>query len=61
MTRHDDVKAVQVWLNVPFDEKDQVKALGAHWDPVRRLWWVEDQADLSAFERWLQWPTRAQR
>lgn len=31
----------RLYLNVPFEENDQVKALGAHWDPQRRQWWVD--------------------
>jgi hypothetical protein len=26
----------RVWLDVPFAEKDQAKALGARWDPQAR-------------------------
>ncbi len=40
-------------LQVPFAEKDQAKALGARWDPVKRVWYVQNASDLSAFSRWL--------
>lgn len=40
-------------LQVPFAEKDEAKRLGARWDPARRLWYVQNAADLSAFSRWL--------
>lgn len=40
-------------LRVPFAEKDEAKRLGARWDPGRRLWYVQNAADLSAFSRWL--------
>lgn len=42
-----------VWLNVPFAEKDQAKALGARWNPARKKWYVKDLADLSPFEAWV--------
>jgi hypothetical protein len=42
-------------LKVPFAEKDEAKALGARWDPAKRLWYTQS-ADLSAFERWLPAP-----
>lgn len=42
-------------LKVPFAEKDQAKALGARWDPAKRLWYTQS-ADLAAFERWLPAP-----
>ncbi len=40
-------------LQVPFAEKDQAKRLGARWDAARKLWYVENAADLSPFTRWL--------
>lgn len=40
-------------LQVPFAEKDQAKALGARWDPAKRVWYVQNASDLSAFSRWL--------
>lgn len=30
----------KVFLNVPFERKDEVKALGAKWDPEHRGWWL---------------------
>ena len=39
-------------LKVPFAEKDEAKKLGARWDAARKLWYVENKADLSAFARW---------
>lgn len=40
-------------LSVPFAEKDEAKALGARWDPVRKCWYVQDK-DLAPFERWVR-------
>jgi Domain of unknown function (DUF5710) len=28
----------RMWLDVPFAEKDEAKALGAQWDPQARRW-----------------------
>lgn len=44
-------------LQVPFAEKDDAKGLGARWDPARKVWYVENKADLSPFARWL--PTQS--
>ena len=33
---------VRIYLNVPFDEKDIVKAQGAKWDPEEKKWWVQE-------------------
>ena len=39
-------------LDVPFEEKDQAKALGAKWDAQARAWFVPEGVDPSAFARW---------
>jgi hypothetical protein len=30
-----------------------VKALGARWDPAKKLWYITDVADLTPFMRWI--------
>jgi Domain of unknown function (DUF5710) len=40
-------------LNVPFHEKDEAKALGARWDPQRRLWYVPDNIDSLPLRKWM--------
>lgn len=40
-------------LQVPFAEKDQAKGLGARWDASKRIWYVQNVSDLTAFARWL--------
>lgn len=40
-------------LNVPFAEKDQVKALGAIWEPEQKRWVVPAGLDLEPFKAWL--------
>ena len=40
-------------LVVPFSEKDEAKALGARWDPAKKLWYVDKVPDLAPFARWL--------
>lgn len=40
-------------LDVPFDEKDAVKKLGARWDGGRKTWYVPEGVSLSGFEKWL--------
>ena len=39
-------------LKVPFAEKDEAKQLGARWDAVKKVWYVQDK-DLAPFARWL--------
>ena len=40
-------------LKVPFADKDQVKALGAHWQPDQKRWVVPKGRDLTLFQSWL--------
>lgn len=52
------VKSVKkVYLNVPFDDKDEAKGLGARWDPAKKKWYVRSVDDLAAFDKWI--PKRA--
>lgn len=43
----------KIRLNVPFNEKDQAKALGATWDAAARAWFIPARKDRSKFKRWL--------
>lgn len=40
-------------LNVPFADKDQAKALGAYWQPDKKLWFVPAGLELAPFKAWL--------
>lgn len=44
--------AKRVYLAVPFEEKDQARALGARWDKEQRVWYVGDKAGAAALDRW---------
>ncbi|MCW3476236.1 zincin-like metallopeptidase domain-containing protein [Limobrevibacterium gyesilva] len=48
----------RTYLAVPYDEKDDAKALGAKWDPQAKAWYVPAGVDLEAFSPWL--PARGQ-
>ena len=43
-----------IFLNCPFNEKDECKALGAKWDPERKRWYVPDGIDASSFQKWIE-------
>jgi hypothetical protein len=45
-------------LEVPYSEKDLAKALGARWNPARKVWYVVDRNDLAPFAQWLPQPPR---
>src|SRR5260364_352195 len=48
----------RTYLFVPFNEKEEAKALGARFDAQRKAWYVPDHLDLSSFKRWVE-PPRA--
>ena len=41
------------YLNVPYAQKDEAKALGARWDRTQRKWYVPAGLAPEAFSRWL--------
>ena len=45
--------AERFYLNVPIEEKDAAKALGARWDGEHKKWWCHP-ADKEKFSKW--WP-----
>ena len=52
--RRPDNRGMRTNLIAPYADKDKVKALGARWDATRKLWYVENVADLTPFARWLE-------
>jgi hypothetical protein len=44
---------VKHYLEVPYAQKDQAKALGARWDPARKKWYVPGGIDVAAFAAWI--------
>ncbi len=45
--------AGRIWLNVPFDQKDRAKSLGARWDAQHRSWWVPKHYKDQRLWRWV--------
>ncbi|MFJ5220713.1 DUF5710 domain-containing protein [Streptomyces sp. NPDC088354] len=41
----------RLWLDVPFAEKDEAKAVGARWDGTARRWYAP-RSGMTALERW---------
>ena len=39
-------------LEVPFAKKDEVRSLGARWDPSGRTWYIPPGLDPRPFQRW---------
>lgn len=44
---------MRINLNCPFKDKDKVKALGAKWDSIQRVWYIVDVEDLTPFMYWI--------
>jgi hypothetical protein len=43
----------KTYLNVPFAQKDEAKALGAKWDAAKKKWYVPPGVAVEQFERWM--------
>ena len=42
------------YIQCSYAQKNQCKALGAHWDPARKQWFVPSHLDPEIFAKW--WP-----
>jgi hypothetical protein len=42
----------KTYLNVPFAQKDEAKALGARWDAIKKKWFVPAGKDVALFAKW---------
>lgn len=45
---------MKVFINVPFEEKNQVKELGARWDNDIKSWYIPESLDKELFKKWKQ-------
>lgn len=50
-----EVTLTKTWLDVPYAEKDEAKALGARWDSEARRWYAP-QPDTAGLDRWVALP-----
>ena len=46
---------MQIWLNVPFAEKDRAKKLGCWWSPGHKKWYMinPDSKTLNKLQKWI--------
>ncbi|MEQ9345665.1 MAG: zincin-like metallopeptidase domain-containing protein [Thalassospira sp.] len=49
----------RIYLNVPFSEKDEAKALGAKWDRRAKAWYARDDMEIEPFKRWQETKAKA--
>lgn len=43
----------RTYLHVPFEEREQVRELGAQWDSDSKCWFIDSALDPAPFNRWL--------
>jgi putative DNA primase/helicase len=43
-----------LYLNVPYNEKDEAKSLGAKWDREKQSWYIPEELDRLRFLKWLE-------
>ncbi len=51
---------LKTYLNVPFAQKDEAKALGAKWDPANKKWYVPGGLDAALFTKWQLSPGKSE-
>lgn len=49
-----DPALFRMYINVPYSEKDEAKAMGAKWDKQEKSWFVESEIDQTPFKKWLE-------
>src|SRR5215469_16283743 len=42
----------RIYLAVPYDERNEAKAVGARWDPVKKAWYVGPEVDPAKLAKW---------
>lgn len=53
MTDYSTDKKTNLYLEVPYVEKEVVKKLGANWDPIKKKWFIPHDMDIELFKQWL--------
>lgn len=45
---------MDIFLNVPYAEKDLAKSKGAKWNPTKKKWYIDDYKKLPQMKQWLE-------
>jgi len=43
-----------MYINVPYSEKNDAKALGAKYDFIKKQWFVPESLDIKLFDKWIK-------
>ena len=49
----------KIFINCPYKQKEEAKALGAKWDPSVKKWYVPEGLDIQLFAKWIEDGNRA--
>jgi len=44
---------MRINLQVPYEDKEEAKRLGAIWDVARKTWYIQNKEDLRPFLKWI--------
>lgn len=42
-----------IYLNCPFEEKDECKKFGGKWDPKKKQWYIPEGVAPENFSKWI--------
>ena len=41
-----------IYLNVPYEDKEEAKELGCKWNAKRKKWFIENPKDRALYKKW---------
>ena len=44
----------RIYLNCPFDDKEECKELGGRWDGDEKRWYITSEMDSEPFSKWIE-------
>ena len=44
---------INIYINCPYNEKDECKQLGARWDIDKRQWYIPAGLNTEPFQKWI--------
>ena len=51
-TKTENVSIEKIYIKVSYSEKDEAKALGARWDPIKKSWYYTSKNNPEQFKKW---------
>jgi hypothetical protein len=47
------IHPLKIYINCPFNEKNECKKLGGKWDNKQKKWYITDKMDILQFSKWM--------